>query len=288
VYSWRVPLTASGPLRLVAIHDLGALGPGEGEPVLMDWHWYCGLYRVAGWTLWAILLAAMAAPRANRTREVLLILVPVLFVYVAWPIGAFVLEVSASNREVFRMMALSLAVGSAALWLVGHVLARCTKWTALVLALGLGLSIALVGVLSVFDFSARTISLALMLGFLVPAMILAYPLAGRKARNNYSPTRLILLLAGATAAVSAAGMPLWYLTGTAASGNWPRNFLAMLAVTPFIGLVLGACISLITVAFVLVGLRSPLFRPRLFACLRLPSIPRPADMMAATQPPPGE
>jgi hypothetical protein len=36
-YSWRVPVTAFGKLKLVASSPIGDLGPVEGEPVFVDW-----------------------------------------------------------------------------------------------------------------------------------------------------------------------------------------------------------------------------------------------------------
>jgi hypothetical protein len=110
-------LTAVGPLRIIPSYNLGALGPGAGEPVLYDWHWY---YSAPIAVLWATLLLALVGPKANRTRGVLLILVPALLAYASGPLQAATIGGPASDKEMFRVMALSLAISRQSLWLMGR------------------------------------------------------------------------------------------------------------------------------------------------------------------------
>jgi len=75
--------------------------------------------------------------------------------------------------------------------------------------------------------------------------------------------------------------------GSAVTANWPTHMLLVLGVSLLAGAIMGVCVFLISLSFVLVGLRSPLFRPRLFACLRLPSGSAPGDKVAVADTPGG-
>ena len=264
-------------MRIAVSCDLGTLGPGTGEPSLYYWHWY---YNVPGLALWAILALAIMVPRANRRREALLILVPVLLVSLVWLVIARISASVTSDRETFGVMVLSLTVASAVLWLFGHVIANYAPYTRLVVALSLALAVAVVGALSVTDFSRPTIALPSLLGFLMPALVLGYAGAGWTSRRRYRPTRFLLLLAAGTVLFSTVGMPPGFLLGSALTADWPTDLLPVIAVSLLAGAVMGVCVFLISLPFVLVGLRSPLFRPRLFACLGLPPGPAPGDNVA--------
>ncbi len=97
------------------------------------------------------------------------------------------------------------------------------------------------------------------------------------SRRSYRPTGFLLLLATWTVAFSAAAMPLGSLVESAVTANWPTHLLPMLGLFLLAGAIAGVCVFLVSLSFVLVGLRSPLFRPRLFACLALPPGPPPPD-----------
>jgi len=222
----------------------------------------------------------MVVPRANRTRDALLILVPVLLANLVWLVVARISQPVTSDRETFGVMVLSLAVGSAVLWLLGHVIANCTRYARLVLASGVALGVALVGALSVTDLSRQTITLPSLLGLLMPALVVGYAGAGWMSRRTYRPTSFLLLLAAWIVAFSAVGMPLWLLLQSAVTADWPTDILLVVGVFLLAGAISGACVFLLSLSFVLVGLRSPLFRPRLFACLGLPPGSPPADNVA--------
>jgi MFS family permease len=260
-------------LRIATSYDLGPLGPGESEPIFYHWHWY---YSAPGLALWAILALALVGPRANRTRAALPILVPVLLANLVWLVVARIAQPVTSDRETLGVMVLSLTVASAVLWLLGHRIARYTQYTRLVLAVGIALGVALAGAFSITDFSRITFALPSLLSVLTPALVLGYAGAGWMSQRTYRPTRFILLLAAWTVALSAVGIPLWFLWGSTATTHSPIPVLPELGVFLLAGAIAGACVFLISVPFVLVGLRSPLFRPRLFACLRLPVTPDPS------------
>jgi hypothetical protein len=257
-------------LRIIPSYDLGGLGPGTGEPVPYDWHWY---YSVPGLGLWVVLALALVAPKANRTPGVVWILAPVLLVALLWLAIAWISKPVTSDRVMFGAMALSLAVGSAVLWLLGHVLAQRGRDRALVLALGLALGIALVGASWTQDFTEQTLGFASLLVVLMLTMVLGYAPAVHLSRGVYRPVKFLLLLGAGTVAFSALGMPLWFLLSSAATGHWPTNIPLVLGATVAGGALMGACVFLVSLLFILVGLRRPLLRPRFFACLGLTIAP---------------
>lgn len=231
--------------------------------------------------MWAVLGLAMVVPRANRTREMLWILVPVLLVNLIWLVLARISHPVTSDEETMGMMVQSSAVASAVLWLLGHTLARLRPWKATILASGLTWGVALVGTLSTLGLSRPAVEFGSMLGLSMLVLVLGYAWAGRMSRRAYSPTRFILLLAGGMVAFFTAGVPLWFLLESAGTAHWPAHIFLTVGVLLLSGSAAGLCVFLISLPFVLVGLHSPLFRPRLFACLRLPAAPNPSGTPTA-------
>ena len=75
-------------------------------------------------------------------------------------------------------------------------------------------------------------------------------------------------------------MPLWFLLQSALTADWPTDVPLEFGVFLLGGAIAGACVFLVSLFFVPVGLYSPLFRPRLFACLALPPEPPPGKSVA--------
>jgi hypothetical protein len=273
-------------LKIVPSCDLGALGPGEGEPILYPWHWY---YSAVSSSLWAVLALAMVAPKANRRRGVLAILVPVLLVYFAWLILALALRPSLSDQEESDLVVLSLAVGMSVLWLLGHWLAQRGWFVSFLLALVLAVGVVFIGMLSFGGGDATAFYMGLVLSIFMLVIVLAHALAGRICQRRYGPVRFILSLAVAMVVLSAIGMLLFFSALCMTFGGWPPDPFSIFVRVAGVGLILGGCIFLISLPFVLVGLRSSLFRPRLFACLRLgPSLPAAGGTVELRPPGTGE
>jgi len=224
--------------------------------------------------LWIVLVLAMAVPRANRMRGVLLILVPVVGVYLVWLGVARFLPFDASENEVFAMLVLSLAVGSASLWLLGHLFADGSWLKTLIGALAVVVGVSFVGTLSFgLGLGGETAQYVFLLSILMAATVLGYALAGWRLRGRCRPLRLVVLLSLGTIATTVAGMFLLFAVWSTFSGEWPGMVVRIVIFVVISGLIIGTCVALISLPFVLVGLRSPLFRPRLLACLRLQSAP---------------
>lgn len=253
--------------------DLGNLGPAKGERVPYTWRWR---FTVPRYGLWGVLVLALVVPGANRRRDALWILVPLLAIYLVWEIIGWAFGVSSLARSLIGGFVLSLANGWVILWLLGHVIARCSLRQALILVLGVFLAVILAGTLSIRGLPEETAVFASLLGVLLFATVVAYLWAGRMSRRAYRPRRFILWLAVGTAVFSTIGSLLWFLVGATLTGSSLTDFLRMLMIAPVVSAVLGGCAVLISLPFALVGLHSPLFRSRLFACLRLPGESAPA------------
>ena len=57
------------------------------------------------------------------------------------------------------------------------------------------------------------------------------------------------------------------------SGHVPSNWSSILLQIPIVGLILGGCLYVINLPFMILVLRSSFFRERFYACLRLKSMP---------------
>jgi len=233
-----------------------------------NWHWY---YSAGGMTLWVVLLLAMVVPKANRQRQVLLILLPVIAVPLLWRAVSRILPAfSTGDNEMFRAMVQCLVVELAVLWLLGHVLARGGRLKTFLGALAIGAGIAFTAVLS---FSLGSLDAALqlpsLLCILTVAIVLGFALAGLMCRRRYVPVRFGLFLALWTVAFSTAGMFLLFVGWCFATGFWPGYMGSVVASVAIAGAVFGACVFLAELPFLIVGLKSPLFRERFVACLRL-------------------
>lgn len=255
-------------MRIVPCHNLGLLGPSEGEPLFYNWHWY---YSVPSLGLWVVLVVATVLPRANRTPKVLLIVAPVVVLYGGWlAFLKWVLPSSVPQDESFDTLILALAVGSALLWLVGHLLAAGTWRRTLLGALAVMAGIAILTTLS-FRFEISAYTLSMMGGLSVPllAMVIGYALAGRRCRTSYRPGKFGFWLATGMVIPAVAGGLAFMILQCAFMGILPANIDVTLVFGTLGGLLLGAMAYLISLPFLLVGMLSAMFRERLLSCLRL-------------------
>jgi hypothetical protein len=231
------------------------------------WRWH---FSVPRYGLWGVLVLALVVPSANRRRDVLWILVPLLPIYLLCEATGWAFGLSSLGRALIGGFVLSLANGWVILWLLGHVIARRPRYQALIVVLGVLLAVILAGTLSIRDLSGETGVFASLLGVLLSTTVLAYLWAERMSHRAYRPRKFILWLAVGTAAFSTIGSLLWFLIGATLTGPLPGDPLRVLKIASALGVVLGGCTVLISLPFALVGLHRPLFRSRLFACLGLP------------------
>ena len=141
----------------------------------------------------------------------------------------------------------------------------------------LGVLVIEVGIafVAVLSFSLGSLDAALQLSFvpcmLMLAIVLGFALAGLMCRKRYIPVRFALFLALWTVALSTAGMLLLFVGWCVATGFWPGHTGQVVASVALAGAVFGACVFLAGLPFLIVGFKTPLFRERFIACLRLNS-----------------
>lgn len=215
-------------------------------------------------------MLVMVVPKANRRPQVLLILIPVVLVSLLWRAVTRVLPTfSTSDNETFRAAVQCLVVELAALWLLGHVLAHDGRLKTFLGALAIEAGIAFVAVLS-FSLGSLDAALELVgLSVLTLVIVPGFALAGLMCRKRYTSVRFGLFLALWTVAISTAGMFLFFVGFCVTTGFWPGQMGQVIASVALAGVVFGACVFLAGLPFLIVGLKTPLFRERFVACLRL-------------------
>ena len=229
-----------------------------------------------------VLLIATIAPRANRRAGVLLILAPAVIIYGGWlALLNGILPPAAAQDESISTFLLSLVIGSALLWLLGHHLAGGTWRRTLLAALSVTLGVAVLTALSFrFEISPYTVSLMGGLGIPMLAIVVGYATAGRRCHGLHRRGRFAFWLATGMAVPAVLASLVFIILQCTLMGTWPNDIVTLLGLAARAGFVVGLTAFLISLPFLLLGLRSPLFRPRLFACLRLPSEPSPAGTPA--------
>ena len=112
----------------------------------------------------------------------------------------------------------------------------------------------------------------IVLAVMVLVGLLAFALAGWCCRNHYGPVRFMLYLALWTVLICLVTTLSVYST-VFVFQQAPVPISTVLLVAGIFGLVLGACIYAMNLPYMVLALRSPFFRERFYACLRLKSMP---------------
>lgn len=259
-----------GELRIVPSGDIGDLGPQEGTPAIYHWRWY---YSAPGLALGVVLLGTIVLFKTNRRPPVLLILLPLLIINLLWFAMAWLLHFSSSAKMQFGPIIVSYTAAIAVLWLCAHKLGNRNRFVTFLLASGVAAGLCLVGIVSYlgWGFSREAMAGLIVLAVMVLVGLLAFALAGWCCRNHYGPVRFMLYLALWTVLVGLAATLSIYSTVFLLQ-QAPVSFFTVLLVAGFGGFVLGVCIYVINLSYMVFALRSPFFRERFYACLRLGSM----------------
>jgi len=269
--------------------DIGDLGPNQGAEAGYNWRWY---HSIPNLTLWLVLAAALIFIKANRTPRILLILVPLLIVNILWYLLTQMMDfASPGDVEMFNMMFNSLVAGITFLWLFAPKLGRFNPWIAFFLAFALISMFFLLGSVSYlgFVFSQEAVVALAILGVAALAMLLGFVLAGWRCRKRYGPVRFMLWLAVWMVAACLVCILLFY-TIVFFAQKAPIPITTILFVASVVGLVLGGCLYVINLPYMILALRSSFFRERFYACLRLKPIseaPKQADIGGLNEQNPG-
>ncbi len=248
-----MPLTASGPLAIVASSDLGALGQKQGLPVAYNWV----LPSLAPLLLPWLLVLGLLALKPNRRAAAWWIWLPAgcLLAFTQAPVAIL----PAGTNFLLDIIA-ALAAGLAAVWLLSNYLRRPNRfvsflcvWLALVGFSALAF-LSLQG--GTFTIETLQVGIVLALGVLVTAAALS--LGGLICRGRYRPLALyawLLLSLAVVWLLVATPLFAWLLRTSAVGFGW-NVFFAVL-------LIVAALHFAVLLPFLILSSASPFFRQRL-------------------------
>jgi hypothetical protein len=255
-------------LKFVASSDIGDLGPSQGLEVFYKWRWYHSIPSLA---LWLVLVAAMIVIKANRTPRILLIFVPLLIVSILWFLLIQMMGFrSYADIEMFNMIFNSLVAGITFLWLLVPKLGRFNPWVVFFLSFALIVMLFVIGIVSYLGigFSKDSAVAFLILFMLALAMLLGFVLAGWRCRKRYGTVRFMLSLAVWMVFVCLVSMIVFYVIAFMIQ-QVPISIIRLSLIAATVGSVLGLCLYVINLPYMILAMSNSFFRERFFACLRL-------------------
>jgi len=258
-------------LKIVPSADLGDLGPQQGASVAYNWKWYFGILTLA---LWLVLIAAFVLIKANRNLQALFILVPLLVVNVLWLMFKKAMGFSSADDETLSIMFHSLTVGITVLWLLAPKIGNRNRLVTFVLAFAVMALLGLVGAISHagLEFTRDTVMTAIFLAVFAVALLVPFVLAGWCCRRRYSGVVFMLWLLVWTVVMGVVVMfsyvGIVVIISIMFGYPTPASVILMLRVV-VMGVILGLCLCVINVPYMLLVLCTPFFRERFYACLRL-------------------
>ncbi len=283
MYSWWVPFTAFGQLKIVASQDIGELGPKEGAAVVYNWKWY---YSIPGMALWVVLLGAIVLVKANRNPHALLIILPLLVLNLLWLGFVKLLNFPPIARVQYDPLFASYTAGIAVLWLLAHKLGNRKRLVTFFLALLIMIVVGFGGLAS-YSMSTFSYEIKLLLAFLTIfalAVLVGFVLTALLCRKHYNSLRFILWLAFWTVINSVAAILTFMVIMFIVRGRLPSDLTDRLLQVYIAGLVIGLLLYVINLSFIILVLNSSFYRERFFACLRLKSMSTSPTQTNADQP----
>jgi len=199
---------------------------------------------------------------------------PLLTLNLLWLALKQAMGLGPAETEMSNMVFNSLSVGVTVLWLFAHKLGRRNRFVTFLLSFALMLALGFVGTVSYvgLEFSRQTDGGLILLAISVLALLLGFVLTGWQCQNCYSGLRFVLYLAFWTMAVCLASTFVLYSI-TFNIDQAPVPIYAVLLLSLVVGLMLGGCLYVISLPYMVLALHSPLFRERFYACMRLKSMP---------------
>lgn len=255
----------------MASADIGDLGPKDGTAAIYDWKLY---YNIPSLALWAVLILAIVLIKGNRNPRALLILVPLLIVNLFWTIFKKAIGFPSEPAQMFGMVFYSLTVGITILWLLAHKLCNRNRFVTFLRALAIMAVVGLAGVVSygMTEFSSQTMAIIILLAVLALTTLCGFALAAWCCRKRYGSVRFVLWL-GLCIVVLCVATMLGFYSIVFIVSRPPVSVFTVLLQVSIAALVVGGCLYVIVFPYMILALRSPFFRERFYACLRLKSMP---------------
>ncbi len=254
-----------GELRIVPSADLGMMGLQQGQAARFDWKWY---YSATGFVIWLALILAILVPKANHNPRVLWILVPLVVVNLAWLAFKKLSDMPSPVASQFDTVFHSVAVGVAALWLVANYFRRFGGFVRFLMCFGTLVAVACLSILSYsIEQSRETVLFLALLLFMALALLGAITLSRRLCGGKYRPVCFMLWLALWSVLGSSVTLLGFIIVASLLSGG--PGFLEAVFILVMGGLILGSCLYVLNLPFMILGFAHPFFRERFCACLSL-------------------
>jgi len=253
---------------------MGGIGPDEGRASVYRWRWY---NAVLGLLPWLILIVAAVGIKANRDHRTLLLLVPLALANLLYWSILFLISLgmgsraSSSSQTQFDLLFYTLAIGMTLLWLAAPLFQRLPAVVRILAAVALMIALAGLAVVSYGTASPdETALFTAFLGLFGAALALTPAAAARLCGQLYRPTAFMLWLAiwliiGCVLAVLGILAVLVSVNGGPGVSELPRLVLQGAVA----GAIIGLCLYVLDLPYMLLGFASPFFRARLQACLNL-------------------
>jgi hypothetical protein len=260
----------SGPLRIVASENIGALGPRESPPAFVEWHWH---YHLSGLWVWALPLVLLVALPENRSRQAWMILIPlsVLAAFV-WPLIVGLLSMRSDDSVRYGIQFDALIASWAVVWLLGVRLSRWHGMLSFSMALAVMLLVGAASGCLRFGFWSRF----QFIEYAVPvaALVLAMSLSACCCRRAFRPVRFLAWLAFWVVLGVLAGLAaevVYVLARGDVEFSRIADYWGRLAVKLSVAaLCLGGILYVINLPFMVLAFKCPVYRDRFHAVLRLP------------------
>ncbi len=250
---------------MVTSQDFKGQGPSDGPPVVFHWRWY---YHFPTWPLWALIGLLLLAPRANRTRQVWVIFIPLVLVLLVWRMPLVLFGAPDSSTEYIGFVVVSVAMTWTMVWLLGDRLKSRYRIVTFLQILGLMLSICILSYCIQFEDTDRFSVIASYCGFVL-VLLLAMMFNSHFCRKPCTLRRFLVLLflwngltaflvmltlcailIGPSLAFSVSQLHVWQL-------------LASVALSVGMGsLILSGTVYLINLPFLVLAFKNPFYRER--------------------------
>lgn len=269
-YSWRLPTTVFGQLKVVPSADLGQLGPQKGEAASFNWKWY---YSASGLAIWLALILALVFSKSNRQLSALLILLPVVFVNLTWLVLKKMTGMTSPSAIQVETLVHSMAIDIAVLWLTVGYFKKFRGIVRLVLSLGTLVIVTFLGVLSYStEYSNETAIFLVLFIFMALTMMAAITLSRRFCAGKYRPVYFMSWLVLWTVLCSLVAMFGIFVVGSLLFSSGQTFFEAILMLL-IAGSVLGLGLYVLNFPFMILGFTSTFYRERFCASLGLKPMP---------------
>ena len=275
MYSWRVPITTFGQLRIVPSANLGGFGANEGEVVIYDWKIF---YSLSGFIIWFVLIPAIVILKSNRNSGTLFILIPLAVVKILWWLFMKLAGMNSVDAIEFGLIFDSTVVGVTVLWLLAKSFTRFRGSVRFFLSFGTMLIIAVIGLLSYsIEFSREFAAFITLFVFIALTMLSSIVMSRRLCKGYYRPVCFMLWLA------------LWIIISTVLSmfgfvvvvsiifSSGPEFSIEAIFMFALAASIFGLFLYLLNLPYMILGFINPFFHERFCACLNLKSMPAVPD-----------